>query len=128
MKKATAVYERDETGIWVVTVPEYPGCITQGRSIHEARLHVREALEALIGVRRAKSIELVDDIRLPNDVLGLVREHKRARAKARQAEAAVSESMRRVTGRLKRLGLSVRDSGELLELSHNAVQKILKAS
>jgi predicted RNase H-like HicB family nuclease len=128
MKKATAIYERDETGTWVVTVPEYPGCITQGRSIHEARLHVREALEALIGVRSAKAVEWVDNIQLPNEVLRLVRENKRARAKARQAEAIVSESTRKVTSKLKKLGLSVRDSGALLDLSHNAVQKILKAS
>jgi predicted RNase H-like HicB family nuclease len=128
MKKATAIYKRDESGTWVVTVTEYPGCITQGRSIHEARSHVREALEALIGIRRAKAVKWVDDVRLPYEVLRLVQENKRARAKARQAEDVVSQSTRKVTREFKKLGLSVRDSGALLGLSHNAVQKILKAS
>lgn len=38
------VLEKDEDGTWVVTVPELPGCITQGRTKAAARANAREAI------------------------------------------------------------------------------------
>jgi len=36
--------EKDEDGRWVATVPALPGCISQGRTVTEARKNVREAI------------------------------------------------------------------------------------
>lgn len=36
--------ERDEDGVYVATVPELPGCHTQGRSLDELEKRVREAV------------------------------------------------------------------------------------
>jgi hypothetical protein len=38
-------YERDaNSGWWVATVPELPGCLTQGRTIEQTRKRIREAI------------------------------------------------------------------------------------
>jgi len=36
---------KDESGWWVATVPELPGCVSQGRTQTEARRNIREAIE-----------------------------------------------------------------------------------
>ena len=38
------VVERDEEGWFVASVPELPGCHTQGKSLEEALERVREAI------------------------------------------------------------------------------------
>ncbi len=52
--------ERDEDGIYVVSVPSLPGCFTQGRTLDEA---FRMAQDAIIGfikvlIRRGKKIPI----------------------------------------------------------------------
>ena len=37
------VITKGEDGWYVVTVPSLPGCITQGRTIKEAKQNIREA-------------------------------------------------------------------------------------
>jgi predicted RNase H-like HicB family nuclease len=39
------VIEKDEDGMFVVTVPELRGCVTQGRTMDEAKRHAVEAIE-----------------------------------------------------------------------------------
>ena len=38
-------YEEDSTGGYVATVPVLPGCHTQGETLEEAEINVREAIE-----------------------------------------------------------------------------------
>lgn len=38
------VLEKDEDGIWIVTVPALPGCFSQGTSKAEALKNAREAI------------------------------------------------------------------------------------
>jgi predicted RNase H-like HicB family nuclease len=47
MSKAVYAYllTKDEDGMWVATVPELPGCISQGRTKAEAKRNIREAIE-----------------------------------------------------------------------------------
>lgn len=37
--------EQDEDGYFVASVPEFPGCHTQGRTLEEVRERIREAIE-----------------------------------------------------------------------------------
>lgn len=55
-------FERDETGVYAVTVPEVPGCITQAKSVPEGLVQVRDALGLLIGEERAAEAELLADV------------------------------------------------------------------
>ena len=54
-------YERDDSGWWVASIREVRGCHSQGRTIDEARLRVREALGLFIE-DDAVSAEFVDDL------------------------------------------------------------------
>ncbi len=37
--------EKDEDGIWVVTCPSLPGCISQGKSEEEALKNIKDAIK-----------------------------------------------------------------------------------
>ncbi len=37
--------EKGEDGFYVVTVPALPGCISQGKSVEEAKANIAEAVE-----------------------------------------------------------------------------------
>ncbi len=43
--KIKVVIEHDEDGIFVVTVPSLPGCISQGQTESEAIDNIKEAIE-----------------------------------------------------------------------------------
>jgi predicted RNase H-like HicB family nuclease len=47
------VIERDEDGYYVASVPQLPGCHTQGRSLDEVTLRIREAIELCLEVEGA---------------------------------------------------------------------------
>lgn len=40
--------EQDEDGIYVASVPELPGCYTQGKTLEEVRKRIREAIELVL--------------------------------------------------------------------------------
>ena len=48
----TAIYEHTDDGWWVVTVPEIPGAVSQGKTLDEAREMIRDATRMLLEVRR----------------------------------------------------------------------------
>jgi len=129
-KRYTVRYELDESGTWVATIPKLPGCITQGRSIAQARRRIREALAAYTGDDRlARSAELVDDVdvgALGRESAQLVGKVLRERAELEARKQSVTRSTAHAARKLARAGLSVRDVGELLGLSHQRVQQLLE--
>ncbi len=52
IRQYTVVIEPGEDGYFVVHVPALPGCITQGRTMDEARTNAKEAIEAYLGSLR----------------------------------------------------------------------------
>ena len=42
--------ERDEDGLYVVSVPALPGCLTQGRTFDEALKMAQDAISAFVSV------------------------------------------------------------------------------
>ena len=126
MSTYTVRYERDESGWWVAQVKESPAAITQGRTIAEARRRIREALAlALDDDAKAEKAKLIDDVKLPADVRrALVRAQvarKRLEADAAIAQASTTAAIAKL---VKKLGLSVRDAGELLGISYQRVQQL----
>jgi predicted RNase H-like HicB family nuclease len=128
MARYTVAYDRDETGWWVARLPEVPGCVTQGRTLEEARRRIRGALS--LYVRGAARARLVDDVRLPVPVRRAIahlasaeRQVERARALAASARAVAVQVL---TG--PPLRLSVRDAAEVLGLSHQRIQQLKNRS
>jgi predicted RNase H-like HicB family nuclease len=127
MKKRYVVcFEQDESGAWIVWVPSVRGCHTQGRSLHQARSRIREALGLFVS--DADTAELVERIKLPAAIRQAVRRgtvaRDRAERAAREAQAAVATTVRElVTG-----GYSFRDAATLLGLSHQRIAQILESA
>lgn len=40
--------EQDENSMYVASVPELPGCYTQGKTLEEARKRIKEAIELVL--------------------------------------------------------------------------------
>ena len=61
MRQFDVVIERDEEGLYVGSVPQLPGCHTQGRSLDELMERMREAVELCLEVEGfpTQSLEFV---------------------------------------------------------------------
>jgi predicted RNase H-like HicB family nuclease len=55
-KKFLVTIERDEDDWFVAECPALPGCVSQGRTRHEAIENIREAIEASLETRAANHI------------------------------------------------------------------------
>jgi Uncharacterized conserved protein len=120
------VYERDETGWWVAQVKNAPEAITQGRTLAEARRRIREALGLALGSDvAARQATLVDDVRLPPDARRAITAVVKSRSRLEKDKELLAKAMNEATTQLlDTVGLSVRDTGELLELSHQRIQQL----
>jgi len=119
------ILERDESGTWIARVPSVRGCHTHGRTLEQARRRIREALS--LWVDDAESADLVEEIRLPARVRNAISRSRAARRQAvrerERARAALEEAARTL---VEDVGLGLRDSGELLEISHQRVQQLVR--
>ena len=126
MSAYRVVYERDQEGWWVASVPTVPGCHSQARTLRGARARIREALS--LDDDQARSAELIDDVRLPLEARRALSGSRHARERAERersfAQASTRDAARLLT---ERFDLSVRDAAELLGLSHQRVQQLVAA-
>lgn len=125
MKTYEVVYERDDDGWWAASVPSVRGCRTQGRSLAQARERIREALSLF--VKDAQRAELRDKIVLPAEFRRQVDRQLRLRQALEEEQRLLQQSTQGTVRQLVKRGLSVRDVGELLGLSHQRVHQIIHA-
>ena len=53
--KLQVIVERDESGYYVAEVPALPGCVSQGKTLAEARANIAEAIVGWLTVMNAKA-------------------------------------------------------------------------
>jgi len=58
MLKLPVIVQQDEEGWYVAECPAIPGCISQGRTLEEALVNVREAMELCLEVRLEEGLPL----------------------------------------------------------------------
>jgi predicted RNase H-like HicB family nuclease len=121
----TVIYERDKSGAWLARVREVPGCHTYGRSIRQAERRIREALA--LWVDDADQAELFPKIRLPRQARDAVRKAEAARERAARDREQAARAAQHATHCLASLGLSARDAGEVLGISHQRASQILNS-
>jgi predicted RNase H-like HicB family nuclease len=131
--KYKTIFEPDDGG-WLVRIPSVQGCHTWARTLATARKRIRDALfvslddmtEAAARVEAAKA-ELVEDIRIPATVRRALLRQKAAVAKSQAETKRVAKLTEEAAVALTRTaGLSLRDAGDLLNISHSRVDQILK--
>jgi predicted RNase H-like HicB family nuclease len=126
-KTYEVIYERDERGLWVARVEGVSGCHTQGRTIAQARERIRETLSLLD--EKADKARLQDHVRLPSNLNRLVSAQRQARSKQEVIEAKLRElNIKAARALTREVGLSLRDTGELLGASQEAVRQWVEAS
>jgi predicted RNase H-like HicB family nuclease len=123
MTEYKAIFERDESGAWLAHVPSVRGCHTYGRTLRQARSRLREALG--LWIARPERATIMEDIRLPADLRAAVQRSRRTRERAERQRENAQEETRAAAEALVDEGISLRDAGELLGLSHQRVQQLV---
>ncbi|MGB9929418.1 MAG: type II toxin-antitoxin system HicB family antitoxin [Methanosarcina sp.] len=54
MREFTVIIEQDEDGTYIASVPELPGCHTQGDTLEELNENIKEAIELHLEVEAEK--------------------------------------------------------------------------
>jgi predicted RNase H-like HicB family nuclease len=123
--KYRVVFERDESGAWLARVPKIRGCHTYGRTLDQARARVREALG--LWIDDADRVEFVEEVVLPARAKNAIRTSKEQRKHAEATRNAAQSSTAKAAHTLvDELHLGLRDAGELLGLSHQRVQQLVR--
>jgi len=130
VKTYTVVAERDEAGWWAVRVLELPGVLTQARRLDQVEKFAREAIDLAVSVGHALKGKYAVEIdpRVPgfDDDLANVRA---VRVDAERLQTEAAERTRVIARRLAARGLTVRDIGAALGVSHQrAAQLVGKGS
>ncbi len=124
MNSYTIKYKRIEDGWWLATVEGVHGCLTQGRTINQTRERIREALSLFVD--DTDSANLIDNIQLSAKVQRALNQFKVVRKQANEEIAKLQDSATETAILLiEGVGMSMRDAGELLGLSHQRVHQIL---
>ncbi len=50
--------DHDEDGIWIAECPSIPGCVSQGKTRHEAEDNIREAIVGCLEVRAEQGLPM----------------------------------------------------------------------
>ncbi len=109
---------RKGTRYWIVSVPEI-GQVTQARSIEELNTMTRDLIDVVNG---DKTPEIAYSYDLPPEVAEAV-ELKR---QAAELEARAMETQGVAAKKLHELGVSLRDIGRLLGISHQRAHQLVK--
>ena len=122
-KNYVAVYERDtESDAWLVHIKSIPECATYGRTLRQAEARIREALAAWLD-RDPDDLEIASA--WPPELEKVATSVSQARRNAAASAQAAGTETAKAAKRLDRMGLSRRDTAEVLGISHQRVQQLL---
>jgi len=129
MRTFHAVFEPDDGG-WHVRIQEVKGCISWGRALPIARRNIREALATCVDILGPRAAEIARTAMIKERVLlpsyaqaALERKRKAEHVEARAAHEKTT-NLHYAVKTLRKAGLSLRDTAELMGLSHESVRKL----
>lgn len=118
-----AKVERDGR-FWLVTVSDVG--VTQARHLREVESMARDLVAVMLEVD-ADSFDLEVELVLPVSVDEHIREAARLRTLATESNAAAARQSRDAARELSEAGLTVRDVGEVLGVSHQRAHQLVKS-
>jgi len=119
----TAVAERSG-GWWAARVPELPGVFTQARRLDQVPAMVADAAGAFLDIP-AEKVDVQVQPKLDLDVTRRLEEARRERLCADELALAAADKLRQVARALANDGLSERDIGSILGVSHQRAHQLL---
>lgn len=124
-RRYEAIYDRDrESEAWLVHVDGIDGCHTYGRTLRQAGERIEEALAVWLNREPG---EFVLEHVWPARIAELASVVEKARLASADATRAASDATMSAARRLASMGLSRRDTAEILGISHQRVQQLLNA-
>jgi hypothetical protein len=124
MKQYT-VHARRVGKWWALDADGVAGAHSQVRRIDQAEGMAREAIAGVLDVA-PDSFDVVVAPVVPAAVRALVDEATRARSEAAHAQDSAAQLTRRAAERLVEEGLTVRDAGVLLGVSHQRIAQLVR--
>lgn len=122
-ERYVAVYSRDrESDAWLVHVDGIEGCQTYGRTLGQAAERIGEALGAWLD-RDPERLDI--EHRWPDEVTDIAGDVAAARQAAAEATKLAGEATVAGARQLQQMGLSRRDTAQILGISHQRVQQLL---
>jgi predicted RNase H-like HicB family nuclease len=122
-KRYIALYERDpESDAWLVHIKGIAGCQTYGRTLRQAEARIREALAVWLD-RDPEGLEITSE--WPAELADVASKVSEARRSAAASTRAAGAETAKAVKRLDLMGLSRRDTAEVLGISHQRVQQLL---
>lgn len=122
--KITAHCVRSE-GWWAVEVPEIRGLHTQARRLDQVEHMVLDAA-SLLTDRPESDFEVELAVDLPTPTANMVRRRAKAAQDAKEAQEFASSLSREAAARLAADGLTTRDIGTMLGMTHQRAGQLLE--
>lgn len=123
--KRYTVRARRIGGWWALDVEGIRGVHTQVRRIDQADDMARDAIAGVLDVA-PESFQVVVLPVMPGPVRAIVDQAKMARSQAAAAQDVAAELTRAAARRLVQEGLTVRDAGVLLGVSHQRIAQLVR--
>ena len=122
MSEHKVVYRRTAKGEWVASVEGVRRCRGRGRTLRQARQHLRIELARVVA--DPYQMDFVEDVRLPPPARKLILQHWAARRRLEKEQGRADAAARAALQALLGLAISVKDAGDLLALPPLKLQKL----
>jgi predicted RNase H-like HicB family nuclease len=128
-KTFTARFELDENSYWSVVAELGPNksAISDGQTLPKARRRIRQSIALLLDTDE-DAFDVREEINLPRKAMATLRRYRGAQEKLQADAAEAAEAARSAAQVLAKLGISRRDTGDLLGLSGARIQQVLNNS
>ena len=110
---------------WAITIPELPGAFSQCKRLDQVEAMAREVIALMLEVDSAEIGGIDVDIELPDRVADELAALRRSERMAEDARQTAAHARRRAAEQLRTSGMSMRDVGRLLGVSHQRVSQLL---
>jgi len=110
---------------WAITIPALPGAFSQCKRLDQVEAMAREVIALMLDIDPTDVGDIEVDVQLPDQLADDLATLRRSERLADDARQAAAHAQRRAAEQLRAAGLSVRDIGRLLGVSHQRVSQIL---